>query len=122
MQSNDGILYFEPSNPPSSEPLVDELTMLMAGALRGADCGTGVGDNFFLGGGYRGFHTCSCGVTSSNTEHRLANGQFTNSLATHYLAWHRPEIEETQLEKVRALADIAEPVRPTEKELGTPQR
>ena len=122
MKSDQGILYIEPSRSAAPKPVIDDLTMLMAGALGVGIKGTGTAGNFRQGSGYRGVHTCSCGATSSNCEYQLPNGEVTNSLATHYLAWHRDDIAEDQLEKVRALVGVATPVQPTDRELGPPRR
>lgn len=118
MKSDQGILYIEPAKARAAEPLIDELTMLMAGALRAAESGTGTSQDFSTGGGYRGWHTCACGAMSSNCEYRLPGGEVTNSLATHYLALHRDEVPEDQLAKVRALKSVATPVKPTGREMG----
>lgn len=93
MITTDGILYIEPVGAPSAEPVIDDLTRRMASAL-------------FLGEpgpGYRGFHTCSCGVHSSNCNYTLPNGETTNSLCVHYLAFHREDVPQEQLDRVAAL-------------------
>jgi hypothetical protein len=115
-----GILYIEPTSTTSHEPVIDELTMKMAGALRQATSGIGTSRDFLPGAGYRGVHKCNCGAMSSNCEYRLPGGEVTNSLATHYLAWHRDEIDPAQLDKVSMLN--VEPVQPTEDELRSPRR
>jgi hypothetical protein len=93
MISNEGILYIEPSKNVSQEPIIDELTKKMTAAFRLAKRGPG----------YRGWHTCACGAHSSNCDHTLPNGEKTNSLCVHYLAYHRDEVSVGQLEKVAAL-------------------
>jgi hypothetical protein len=89
----EGVLYIEPQGLPSLEPLIDDLTVRMAAAFHKAS----------VVRSYRGFHVCSCGVTSTASEYLLASGEETNSLCVHYLAWHRDEVPDFQLDKVRAL-------------------
>jgi hypothetical protein len=105
-----GILYIEPSNNTSTEPLIDELTRKMTAAFRRGVPGVR----------YKGFHICKCGVRSDNTDYTLANGQQTHLLCIHYLAYHRDEIPFFQLEKVAAL-DCGE-AEPTKEELKSPKR
>ena len=105
MISEQGILYIEPSARTSAEPVIDDLTRKMAAAYR---LGT-------PGPGYRGVHTCACGVMSSNCDYTLPGGDQTNSLCVHYLAFHRDEVPASQLEKVRRLN--SDEVEPTEDEL-----
>lgn len=91
-----GILMVEPSGKMSSSPLIDELTRKMTAAWRkrrdSQDC-------------YRGIHMCRCGAMSDNRNHWVGEGKglLTNSLAIHYLAFHRADISEDELSKVRHL-------------------
>jgi len=117
MITDSGLLFIEPKGSPSAEPLIDELTVKMAEGLRRSKAGVMVDDRL-VGGSYRGVHTCRCGVTSSNTDHLLPNGEVTNSLAAHYLAWHREEVPQAQLDKVKGLPDSR--IIPSAKELVTP--
>lgn len=116
-----GLLFVEPQGPPSEEPVVDSLTRRMAAALGRAS---------FPGNGmaYRGVHRCSCGATSGNRD-LYVDGRFsTNSLAAHYLAWHRNEVPHAELAKVASLvgeaeptpADLAAPVRAASEEPSKP--
>jgi hypothetical protein len=61
------MLFIEPEQPPSTWPLVDNLTRKMAGAYRHSQPSR-----------YRscGFHTCRCGAISNNTDHLLPDGGF----------------------------------------------
>ena len=93
MKSDHGYLYIEPQEAPSPEPIIDTLTKKMAAAFLKATPGPG----------YRGVHRCSCGICSSNCDYALPNGEQTNSLSVHYLAYHRQEVPKAQLEKVAAL-------------------
>jgi hypothetical protein len=109
MISRHGILYVEPSARISGQPVIDELTRKMAGAFRQAP------DN---GRSWRGCHICACGAVSSNTDYVLPNGEETNSLCVHYLAYHRDELPKEQLAKVAALE--VDPIEPTEEDLHAP--
>ncbi len=108
MITDQGILYIEPSDMASAEPVIDELTQKMTAAFRSATDGVV----------YRGVHQCRCGAVSSNREHVLPNGEETNSLCIHYLAFHRAEVPAFQLEKVRRL-DCGE-AKPTAEEIQNP--
>jgi len=108
--SERGILYIEPSARTSDKPVIDELTRRMAAAYRLRTPGPG----------YRGFHICACGATSSNCDYTLSDGERTNSLCVHYLAFHRDEVSASQLEKVRQL-NFGE-VEPNEDELRQSNR
>lgn len=112
------LLFIEPSKPASAEPVIDELTKLMTGALCRSTMGVGCSDGFNIGYSYRGVHTCACGAYSTACDHLLPGGEITNSLAAHYLAYHRAEIPKDQLKRVRQLAKAGiEPVEPTTREL-----
>ncbi|HSX23388.1 MAG TPA: hypothetical protein VLE97_11495 [Gaiellaceae bacterium] len=106
----DHLLFIEPELPRSAEPVVDEYTRRMAGAMRSASPQAA----------YRGIHHCRCGEASTNCDYvvRIAqrisgspwHGLLTNSLAVHYLAFHRDEVPPGELAKVLTLT--AEPVDP----------
>jgi hypothetical protein len=126
IDQDDLMLFIEPINLPSDTPVVDELTKKMVVALYWSKNGIIVKGRI-IPGGYRGVHVCSCGAVSSNQDHLLLVQdpiRLTNSLASHYLAWHRDEIPESELKKVRLLKepsfsyrldmnDIANPARAT---------
>lgn len=113
MISNKGLLFIEPQGPASAEPVIDEPTKRMAAALNDSVGGTGdTQANFRPGGGWRGWHDCVCGAASSNKNYLLSDGQVTNSLCVHYLAYHRGEVPGAELRKVRDLPGYeAEPTR-----------
>ena len=105
------LLMIEPANPPSEFALRDEITEMFRPIFEAAlsnrpdwmDC-------------YKGFHECSCGVMSETFDIRLPSGHLTNSLAMHYLEFHRDEVPASEIAKIRALchatpAEIAERVR-----------
>jgi hypothetical protein len=94
MIKDNGVLYIEPSNTASPEPVIDELTRKMTAAYRQSV----PAENYT-----KGVHICNCGATSDNREHVLPNGEETNSLCIHYLAFHRDEVPQFQLDKVSSL-------------------
>lgn len=99
----------EPSSATSIEPVIDELTRKMAAAWRKR----AVSDLT-----WRGFHTCKCGARSDCKDHWVkVDGKelITNSLAIHYLAYHRDEVPQSELDKV-ALLDYGQE-EPTEEQL-----
>jgi hypothetical protein len=112
----DHLLFIEPQLPCSAEPVIDEYTRRMAGALLSAS----------KQAAYRGIHRCICGATSTNCNYivriqqRVAgspwHGLLTNSLAVHYLALHRDEVPSEELAKVLTLT--AEPADPTAATMG----
>lgn len=103
------LLYLQPTQRPSRDALLDELTGKMAAALRAAPS-TGIKS--------RGWHTCRCGARSSNTDYILPSGHQTNFLCVHYLAYHREEVPAAELEIVAAFN--VDPVSPTPGEIVTP--
>jgi hypothetical protein len=109
MITNQGILYIEPSGMTSAEPVIDELTRKMAAALSNSKPSKEV---------WRGYHVCDCGSFSTNRDYILPNGQKTNSLCVHYLAYHREEVPKAQLEKVVMLGP--DQMEPTEQQLAPP--
>jgi hypothetical protein len=113
MRSDNGVLYIEPEQLPSQEPVIDELTRGMAAAFRKATKGEH----------YRGFHVCECGAHSASCDYTLPGGALTNSLCVHYLAYHRAEVSRAQLAKVLvAMQDNHnEQVEPNFGELQPPQ-
>jgi hypothetical protein len=109
MISDKGLLYIEPSQSASPEPVLDHLTRQMAAAFRRA---------WLTPGSWGGFHECVCGAWSTNCDYRLPNGEVTNSLCVHYVAHHRSEVPIDQVTQVEAFA-FGE-VEPTAEELQGP--
>lgn len=105
-----GLLYIEPKQPPLTRPVIDELTWKMTAALNHC-IATGIYQDgqFCKGERTRGWHTCSCGACSDNVDYLLPGGEVTNSLAVHYLSYHRHDIPPQQLERVRQLPCGQEP-------------
>lgn len=96
MITSNGILYIEPKHYCSKEPVIDVLTKKMTSAYKKA---VPCKDRYF------GSHRCSCGIKSENYDVMLSNGEQTNSLCIHYLAYHRDEVSEEQISKVMNLND-----------------
>jgi hypothetical protein len=93
MISDEGLLYIEPTQPASAEPVLDHLTRKMAAAFRKARLSEW---------GSRGFHECVCGALSTSRDYRLPNGEVTNSLCVHYVAHHRSEVPAGHLARIKA--------------------
>jgi hypothetical protein len=108
MTEPSSLLYIAPQGSISQSALIDELTCKMTAAFRQAK-DTGIR--------YRGFHICVCGAQSSNTDYILPGGHMTNSLCIHYLAWHRDEVPDRDLEIVAGF-DCGEEI-PTHEEMAS---
>ena len=88
-----GILMIEPKGRKSTTPVIDVLTRKMTAAWRKRKTSKNC---------YLGFHVCQCGACSDNHDH-LVDGILTNSLCIHYIAWHRTDVPQAELDKVAAL-------------------
>jgi hypothetical protein len=88
------ILFIEPSGATTDVPTIDQYTRKMTAAVRRA---------LPPMGHYMGVHQCACGAVSTSFDYFLPNGQQTNSLCVHYLACHRSEVPDSEIEKVAAL-------------------
>jgi hypothetical protein len=106
-----GLLYIRPGPETPDEPLIDSLTRKMTAAFRASE-DTGLS--------FRGFHECRCGVYSSNTDYIVPDGYKVNSLCIHYLAYHRHEVPEADLEAVMGLTSGE--AEPTLEEMQPPTR
>ena len=84
------LLQIEPKNPRAKFPVDDVLTTKMEVLLIQAEKGTQ----------WRGWHTCCCGKQSGSCD-LLVSNYITNSLAVHYLRWHRGEVPESEIQKLR---------------------
>lgn len=101
----------EPANPPSATALRDTITEMFRPIFDAALANRPDWMNC-----YKGFHECSCGAMSETFDVRLPSGQLTNSLAMHYLEFHRDEVPDCEIEKILTLSNatpdvIAERVR-----------
>src|SRR3989344_7780501 len=108
VSSTNMLLYIEPQNERSKEPLIDDLTRQMTAAVRKSRPGVMI-NGVFKDLDSLGSHTCVCGVKSDTKEHMLKDEKtLTTSLCVHYLAWHRFEIPQPELDKVANLPDEGE--------------
>jgi HEAT repeat protein len=94
MISDKDLLFIEPQTPASAAPLIDALTRRMTAAYRRAQPSPYA---------FAGVHQCLCGVCSSSCDYFLPNGEKTNSLCVHYLAYHRDAVPADQLARVAQL-------------------
>jgi hypothetical protein len=99
------ILFIEPQNQASQIPVIDELTIKMFNAMSNHSVTGRVNGNakFIKGVTTMGLHKCVCGKMSRSYDLLLESGQATNSLTTHYLAYHRNEVPEAEITKVQSL-------------------
>jgi hypothetical protein len=111
------LLYVNPKNLATKEPLIDAVTLKMMRLWRTRR------DNVEDAGSWRGFHTCVCRAMSSSTDHVIRPNErtllVTNALCVHYLAHHRDEVPREVLTEILLLPDVPHEGedRPTEKEL-----
>jgi len=86
------LLQIEPKGPKSKRPCNDNLTDKMEALIRRAKHGKP----------WKGTHKCICGERSGNTD-LFASGYTTNSLAAHYLRWHRDDVPFSEIEKLQRI-------------------
>jgi hypothetical protein len=90
--SNNMLLMIEPQSrlkePAVNDAYTAKMEMLMEKATHGPP--------------YKGFHFCACGEHSTNYNFFIGN-YTTNSLAAHYLRYHRSEVPASEIEKLRKL-------------------
>jgi hypothetical protein len=103
MISDSDLLFIEPQQSALSTPIVDDVTRRMTAAFRAST----PSDTYFCG-----FHKCVCGARSHARNYFLPDGRHTNSLCVHYVAYHRAEVPDAQLQEVaRFLWGEAEPTK-----------
>ena len=110
MITNEGLLFIEPESPAAARPVIDDLTMRMCMALRWSTKGLLIKGRLVPGGAYRGVHDCICGVSSDNHDYLVMGNrtdEVTHSLAAHYLAYHRDDVSQFQIDKLRRVLDPA---------------
>lgn len=87
------LLQIHPRGQQTKEPVNDALTVKMEWLLGAAEKGTQ----------WRGRHGCTgCGETSGSCD-LLVDKYVTNSLAAHYLRWHRPDVPVSEIEKLNGI-------------------
>jgi len=122
------LLFIEPENPGSDKPLLDDLTYKVLWAVRNSVANGHVssgkkGTEFIEGLFTMGVHHCTgCrdrNIHSSSYDILLKGGLMTNTLAVHYMAYHRDEVPAFDLAKISLLEDpTGEMDPPTKVELG----
>ncbi len=101
--SSKSILFIEPTFPANRGPVIDEYTRKMTAAYHQTLPGF-LHDGEIVDIVTMGFQRCSCGASSDNVNHVLPDKSAeTNSLCVHYLAHHRDEVPESELQKVASL-------------------
>jgi len=106
------LLYIEPQNDRSNEPIIDHLTIKMFNLLitswenpvnRGTLMGNNKARQFVSGIGTMGHHNCRCGAASECYDYLLNGTLVTNTLCVHYLAYHRDEVPQSEINKLEKL-------------------
>ena len=87
---NSHLMMIEPKNQ-ATHPIDDDLTAMAQKVFTSAKPTTR----------YRGWHRCICGANSDNADWELPNGQITNSLLVHYVRYHRNEIPQSEIDKLK---------------------
>lgn len=106
------LLFIEPKNDKSAQPVDDELTLfiekLLTIAINSNQQSCVVrSDGFIIRGlATMGLHQCRCGEHSHNHDYEIYKDFYTNSLAAHYLRYHRSEVSTEELEKVKKLMSL----------------
>jgi hypothetical protein len=113
------ILYIEPTGK-ATKPIIDDMTISMYRVFK-KHTNTGIlgyTHEFSTGMGYMGVHTCVCGANSTSCEY-LVEDKYLNYLCVHYMASHRGEIPEREMNKVKKMfdKDCVELTKEEEKEL-----
>ena len=112
------LLFIEPENAATEEPVIDSYTKKMTAAYRSTVKGFLV-DGEIIDAATGGVHHCICQSTSDDVNHVLPDKSAeTNSLCIHYLAFHRGDVPEEELRKVASLTYGEED--PTDYELKLP--
>lgn len=110
MMSSPKLLFIVPKEAASPLPVIDHLTRKVCAAFRQAR----VSDY-----AYGGVHLCICGANSSSSDYWLPNGDLTNSLCVHYVAYHRSEVSGQEVARIEAFT-FGE-VEPSLQELKVPR-
>lgn len=103
------LLYIHPKLNKSEFPTEDELTLGLEKLFN--DHNSNIGNfyedtgKFTEEAGWLGTYTCFCGEESSSEDYLITPSYATNSLCIHYLKWHRNEVPEEELRKVREILD-----------------
>jgi len=117
------ILFIEPENKKAEVPIIDDLTRKIAYALSLSDIMYVVSPQVNPINGMAdvaisacfGKHKCICEAWSACHDFEIVREQlYTNSLAAHYVAYHRDEVPVEDLERVAKLPDPPADFQPTD--------
>lgn len=92
-----GVLMIEPRQPASPAPTIDYWTFMAALVYERAERSKY---------SYKGPHICICGAASDTYDHILPDGRITNSLAVHYVAYHRGEVEAPHTDELIKIREL----------------
>lgn|SRR4030067_446725 len=95
------LMQIEPRHGKSELPVEDEFTFIMEELLTDGTNGVYQDGKFILGDNWRGCHVCICGERSGCSDIKVGSGHITNSLAAHYLRWHREDVPQLEFYKIR---------------------
>jgi len=88
------LLFIEPKSKVREPVVNDDTTRIAREVLKHAKEGPH----------YLGWHTCACGYQSDTCDLILPDGTATNSLADHYLQYHRSEVPRAEIAKLLLIA------------------
>jgi hypothetical protein len=107
------LLFINPRKQKSEKPVNDELSEFINQAFTKADIKETRGSLNYNNGDFctglytMGVHTCVCGERSKCYDVLLNERFATNSLCEHYLVWHRDEVPENEINKVKCLMNLS---------------
>lgn len=103
------LLFIEPRNQKTDEPNNDKFTLFVENLFNNAyndssKHGVVLEDGeFFQNVSTKGHHVCKCGERSHPHDYKIADMMYTNSLAVHYLRWHRIDVTVSEVKKIEFL-------------------
>jgi hypothetical protein len=107
------LLFIEPRLRRSAEPVDDFMTLFLQKLLDAAAenpqaRGHVTSDGQFIRGlSTMGRHHCVCKEKSDSCDYEILPGWYTNSLADHYLRWHRAEVPQEELDKITQMMTLS---------------
>ena len=104
------ILFIHPTEEKIGGPIIDSLTRKIAYAISTGQtdvvvCKTlhkGIAD-ILTNIRTMGVHRCICGATSESADYKIGPDLYTNSLGAHYVAYHRKDVPQEDLDKIATL-------------------
>lgn len=99
------LLFIHPRSSETEEPIIDRYSVLVYQALsKGIEeekHGVIMNDGRFVTDLCTlGRHTCRCGADSESVDYQIAENLHTNTLAVHYLVYHRSDVPQQELDKI----------------------